>query len=348
MNRWLSEPVQPICQASVEAAKARQAQLTKPAGSLGQLESWAITLAGLQQRCCPELDQVDIRIFAADHGVAATGVSAFPQSVTGQMVANFAHGGAAISVAARQLNASLEVVNLGTVEPLVALPGVIERTIAAGTACFSEQAAMAEHQLSRALRVGADTVDNLSDCQLFIGGEMGIGNTTTATALACALLDFPVADLVGPGTGVDAEGMQRKTRIIEQALALHREHLNTPLAILRCVGGFEIAALAGAYVRAAQQGIPVLVDGFICSVAALFAQALNPQCRQWMLFAHQSQEQGHQHVLHALDAQPMLDLSMRLGEGSGAAVAVPLLRMACAMHGEMASFTEAGVDNREH
>ncbi|MNE50861.1 Nicotinate-nucleotide--dimethylbenzimidazole phosphoribosyltransferase [compost metagenome] len=182
--------------------------------------------------------------------------------------------------------------------------------------------------------------------QLFIGGEMGIGNTTAASALACALLGCPASDLVGPGTGLDAAGVNHKAQVIERALQTHVALPGDPLARLLCFGGFEIAALVGAYLACAQAGVAVLVDGFICSVAALVAVRLNPGCRPWLLFGHRGAEPGHRHILQALEAQPLLDLGLRLGEGSGAALAVPLLRLACDLHGQMATFTEAAVADR--
>lgn len=182
--------------------------------------------------------------------------------------------------------------------------------------------------------------------QLFIGGEMGIGNTTSACAVACALLGCAASVLVGPGTGLDTAGVQHKANVIDRALALHAGANTQPLAILLNLGGFEIAALAGAYIACAQQGVAVLVDGFICSVAALLAVRLNPGCANWLLFGHRGAEPGHRYLLEALEAKPLLELGLRLGEGSGAALAVPLLRMACALHGEMATFAEAAVADR--
>jgi nicotinate-nucleotide--dimethylbenzimidazole phosphoribosyltransferase len=332
----------------LEQATARQQQLTKPAGSLGRLESVAVQLAGLQGQVKPSLEQLWIAIFAGDHGVVAEGVSAYPQEVTGQMLLNFVSGGAAISVLARRLGACLEVVDLGTVTPSLDLPGVRHLRVGPGTANFLQGPAMTLAQGEQALQAGRDSAMRAaaSGSQLFIGGEMGIGNTTAASALACALLDCPVAHLVGPGTGLDAAGIRRKTEVIERALAVHGASNGDPLQTLCNLGGFEIAALVGAYLACAQQGIAVLVDGFICSVAALVAVRLNPACRPWLLFAHRGAEPGHRHVLETLAAEPLLDLGLRLGEGSGAALAVPLLRLACDLHGQMATFAEAAVADR--
>ncbi len=294
------------------------------------------------------LERLWVTVFAGDHGVVAEGVSAYPQAVTGEMLRNFVRGGAAISVLARELGAGLEVVDLGTAVPLEALPGVRHLRLAAGTANFVEAPAMGAEQCLLALEAGRESVRRAEQAgsQLFIGGEMGIGNTTAAAAMACALLDAPASALVGPGTGLDASGVAHKTAVIERALALHGAHRADPFETLRRLGGLEIAALAGAYLACAQKGMVALVDGYICSVAALCAVRLNPACRDWLLFAHSGAEPGHRHVLEALAAQPLLDLGLRLGEGSGAALAVPLLRQACALHAGMATFAEAAVSDR--
>jgi nicotinate-nucleotide--dimethylbenzimidazole phosphoribosyltransferase len=345
---WWLNPCKAVDLNVVEQAAARQQQLTKPAGSLGRLESVAVQLAGLQGQVKPTLAQVWIAIFAGDHGVVAEGVSAFPQEVTGQMLLNFVSGGAAISVLARQLGAQLEVVDLGTVNPALNLPGVRHLNIGAGTANFAQGAAMTQAQGELALQAGRDSLlrAKAAGAQLFIGGEMGIGNTTAASALACALLDCPVAHLTGPGTGLNAQGVSHKAQVIERALALHAAQRGDALQTLFNLGGFEIAALVGAYLAAAQEGVAVLVDGFICTVAALVAVRLNPACREWLLFGHRGAEPGHRHVLETLQAEPLLELGLRLGEGSGAALAVPLLRLACDLQGQMATFAEAAVADR--
>jgi len=337
----------PLDEAARAAAQARQAQLTKPPGSLGRLEELATTLAAMQGRALPRIQQPWISIFAADHGVAEEGVSAFPQAVTQQMLANFVGGGAAISVLAREAGAALEVIDVGTLAPSP-VAGVIQAQVACCTANFCQQPAMSAAQAHAALDAGAAACARAQagGADLFIGGEMGIANTTAAAALACALLGLPGAALAGAGTGVDSAGVARKAALIDRALALHGLAApSDPLQALCAVGGFEIGALAGAYLAAAQAGVPVLVDGFICSAAALLAVRLNPGARDWMLFAHASAESGHAAILRALDAQPLLALDMRLGEASGAAAAIPLLRLACALHAGMATFAEAGVAN---
>ncbi|MZR64477.1 nicotinate-nucleotide--dimethylbenzimidazole phosphoribosyltransferase [Alcanivorax sp. DP30] len=342
------QPIATPSDAHKKSAQVRQGQLTKPAGSLGQLEQIAITMASLQRNHQPSAERINIAVFAADHGVCAEGISLFPQAVTGQMIANFVSGGAAISVMARALNAQLEVINLGTVSPPPLTDGVIDEIIAPGTANLAAQAAMSDAQLQRALLAGDRAAQRAADngCQLFIAGDMGIGNTTSASALACALLGASAHELAGPGTGLDQDGVRHKITVIERALSRHGVS-QEPLGCLASLGGFEIAAIAGAFIGCAVRGIPVLVDGFIVSVAALSALRLRPQLADWLLFAHRSKEPGHQRVLQAMNADPLLDLGMRLGEGSGAAVAVPLIRSACALHNHMATFADAGVSNAD-
>lgn len=345
-SSWTQQPPEP-CQAFIARATARQTVLTKPPGSLGQLEQIAINLAGMQARETPSADNVHISVFAGDHGVCDEGISAFPKAVTAQMIANFAHGGAAISVMAKELRAQLEVVNLGTVGPVLTLPGVVDQTIAPGTGNLAIKNAMNRQQLEQALHSGDAAAKRAADnnAHVFIGGDMGIGNTTSAAALACALLDKPPQKLVGPGTGLDPKGVSHKAQVVKKALQRHGDNRD-PLALLASLGGFEIAALTGAILGCAARRIPVLVDGFIVSVAALIAVSQQPGARAWLLFSHQSAEPGHRAVLDALDARPLLNLAMRLGEGSGAAVAVPLLRSACALHNQMATFADAGVSDQ--
>ena len=345
-SRWLDADLRPIDTRAAEAARTRQETLTKPPGSLGDLEMLAVRLAGWQGRICPRVERVHVTVFAGDHGIAAEGVSAFPQSVTVEMLRNFDRGGAAISVLARTLGASFEVVNLGTASPIAG--GIHDRWLGPGTANFAQDAAMSEMQLAAALDAGRQSVERAvgTDAQLYIGGEIGIGNTTAAAALACALLPAQPELLAGPGTGLDGEGVARKAAVIRRSLERHAGGLGSAAEILRRLGGFEIAALAGAYVRCAQLGLPAVIDGFISTAAALIARQLRPGAEAWWLFSHRSREPGHAALLAALQARPLLDLGMRLGEGSGAAMAVPILRLACELHGRMATFAEAGVSER--
>jgi len=347
MHEWWNEPCQMLDESVRAQALARQDQLTKPRGALGQLEALAVALAAMQGSQRPQVECLHVSVFAGDHGVVEEGVSAYPQTVTGQMLRNFVGGGAALSVLSKRLGAPLEVIDLGTVEPLH-LDGVSHLRLGPGTANLAREAAMTDEQLRQALLVGRDSAQRAAEgsAQLFIGGEMGIGNTTSASALAAVLLPRSPLTLVGPGTGLDLAGVRHKVQVIQDAVRLHAEHCVAPLEALRRLGGFEIAALAGAYLRCAQLGIAVLVDGFICSAAALCAVRLNPACRPWLIFAHRSAEPGHLAVLEALGAVPLLDLGLRLGEGSGAALAVPLLQQACALHNDMATFAEAEISGR--
>lgn len=349
---WLSRPVAEVDGHSRARARARQGRLTKPPGSLGRLEALAEAFAGWQGTDTPSLAHCRVRVFAGDHGIAATGVSAFPQAVTAEMIANFARGGAAISVLSRLWGADFAVVNLGTVTPLAldvgAHPQVVDVQLAPGTADISTAPAMDHDLLAAALAVGAaEVTGGAVSPQLFIGGEMGIGNTAVTAALVSALLALAPEETVGPGTGLAGHDLHRKRRAVARALALHNADGLSPLEALRRLGGLEIAALTGAYIAAAQVGTPSLVDGYICTAAALVACRINPGVRDWLLFAHHSTEPGHQHLLAALQATPLLDLGMHLGEGSGAAVALPLLKSACALHNGMATFDEAGVSGGE-
>jgi len=343
--QWIETGARGVDESVEQRAIERQQILTKPAGSLGQLEAVAVRMAGLQGSERPQVNDVQIVVFAADHGVAAEGVSLFPQAVTAEMIRNFARGGAAISVAARSLGARLEVVDVGAAVEIEPLPGVVRQRVADGTENLAHRAAMSERQLVEALEAGRQAVDRASTrgVQLFIGGEMGIANTTSAAALACSILDEMPERLAGPGTGFDEAGVRHKADVIKRALGTHAHAAGDAWESLRCLGGFEIAALVGAYLSCAQRGIPVLVDGYICISAALVAQRLQPSVEPWLLYAHTSAEPEYARIAQALQIDPLLNLGMRLGEGSGAAVTVPLIRMACALHNEMATFAEAGV-----
>jgi nicotinate-nucleotide--dimethylbenzimidazole phosphoribosyltransferase len=346
-SSWLDGTPRALSVEAAAGARERQRQLTKPPGALGDLEEVVITLAAWQGCTLPSLERVHISVFAADHGVAEDGVSAFPAAVTAEMIKNFVRGGAAISVLAHTLNASLEVVNLGTVSEEVIL-GARHVLLGPGTANFVNGPAMTEAQLERALEAGRESVERAlaERAQLYIGGDMGIGNTTAASALACALLSADPEALAGPGTGLDERGVAHKVQVIRRALERHHGYLKSAHAVLQRLGGFEIAALAGAYVSCAQLGIPALIDGFISSTAALAASLLCPGAQRWWLFGHLSKEPGHTTILTALKVRPLLDLAMHLGEGSGAALAVPILRLACALHSGMATFVEAGVSEK--
>jgi nicotinate-nucleotide--dimethylbenzimidazole phosphoribosyltransferase len=331
-----------------EAARARQDQLTKPTGALGRLETLAIELAGLQHTDRPRALNAPITVFAGDHGIVAQGVSAYPQAVTIAMMANFCAGGAAISVLARELGSRLEVVDAGTLAE-TPMHGVVTDKPRRGTRDFSMEMALQAAELAFAFDCGRRTVARSSEGKpdLLILGEMGIGNTTSAAAIAAALLQVKAEAIAGHGTGIDAAGRAHKARVIDAALARHGLAADaSPERVLCAVGGLEIAAISGAIIAAAQDRIPLLIDGFIVSVAALTAVRINPSCRPYLIFSHRSAEQGHRIVLDGLDAHPLLDLDLRLGEGSGAALALPLVRSACVLHNGMATFAEAAVPDR--
>lgn len=346
---WWQEAAADINEQVLNQAWDHQNQLTKPPGALGKLESLATRFAAFQGRVHPQICHPQCIVFAADHGVVRQGVSAFPQSVTVEMLKNFVAGGAAISVLSRLNQFELSVVNCGTATPCNELAGVIHKPVAAGTEDFSQQAAMSPVEAEQALRVGAEQLDRLhrNGCDLFMAGEMGIGNTSAASCISALLLQQDVVQLVGPGTGVQGLALDHKADVLDRSVKRASEHYGQPMDALIQVGGFEIGAIAGGYIRAAQLGIPVLVDGFIATSAALLAVRLNPSVRGWMLFSHGSAEPGHRTLLAALNAEPLLDLGMRLGEGSGAGVAVALLRQALALHNDMATFEQASVSGAQ-
>ncbi|MEL7543734.1 MAG: nicotinate-nucleotide--dimethylbenzimidazole phosphoribosyltransferase [Pseudomonadota bacterium] len=335
-------PVSPPWAPPRAAPAPRQSELTKPLGALGLIEKIAIDLAAVQRRSRPRASDAAIVLFAGDHGVTAQGISAFPSEVTAQMLQNFANGGAAISVLSRAQGVPLSVIDVGTLSD-AEIAGVVTDKPCRGTADFSSAPAMTPDELAFALAAGRRAVAAAGSRDVLLFGEMGIGNTTSAAALACALTGRAAGELVGAGTGLDAMGQERKARVVSDALDLHGCNGADVLHALRCVGGLEIAALTGAIIAAAQAGVPVLVDGFIVTAAALAAVRINPDVRPYLIFSHRSHEQGHGILLDAMDAAPLLSLDMRLGEGSGAALALPLLRHACALHNDMATFAEAAV-----
>lgn len=347
-NPWWKEAALPIDPDITEQATAHQNNLTKPQGSLGTIESLAIRLAGIQQKAKPAIDNVGIYVFAADHGIMDEGVSAFPQAVTGEMLKNFVSGGAAISVLSQQLHADLVVVNVGSLANDKELPAVVHRIVRKISGNIAKEPAMTLQQFETAMGVGCEMAENarFHHQHLFVGGEMGIGNTSVASALICHFTQRCAADIVGPGTGLDTAGVQHKQQIVDQAVALHQGAIECAEDALICLGGFEIVALTASYIRAAQLGIAVLVDGFICTAAALAATRINPSIAPYLFYCHQSAEPGHQVALSALNAEPLFDLQLRLGEGSGAALAVPLFRHAVALHNNMATFGDASVSEK--
>ncbi|MBS9720581.1 nicotinate-nucleotide--dimethylbenzimidazole phosphoribosyltransferase [Tianweitania sp. BSSL-BM11] len=313
---------------SADQARDRQGILTKPPGSLGRLEDLAVWLAGWQGREKPKLDRVEVFVFAGSHGVTNRGVSAFPAEVTAQMVANFEHGGAAINQLARQVGANLTVIPLHIDQP---------------TVDFTIAPAMDEDAFLQAVSTGYEAIKDRPD--LVVLGEMGIGNTTVAAALCCALLGGEGADWVGRGTGVDDEGLSRKASAVDDAKTCHGEALGDPIEALRRVGGRELAAMFGAILAARHAQVSVLLDGFVSTAAALPLAKLDAHGLDHTWSAHVSAEAGHRRLLEALHLTPLLDLNMRLGEASGACLAVNILRGAIACHNGMATFAEAGVSD---
>lgn len=343
MNTTCSIPLPDL--QSQQLAAQRQDQLLKPQGALGRLEEIACWFAARQGRVIPRQLTPAITVFAADHGVAAQNVSAYPASVTAHMLTSLANGQAAIAVLARDMNAIYTVVNAGVAGSSPAIPNVHDARIGAGTQDLSIQAAMSVAQAQQALDTGSYHAAKViaQGADLLIAGEVGIGNTTAAACLICALTQLDPELIVGTGTGLDATARQHKLGVVRQALQRVQRKRSSPLQLLAELGGFEIGAMAGFYLHAARMGVPVLLDGFISTAAALLTCTMTPLSREWMLAAHQSTERGHKLALQHLQLKPLLDLGMRLGEGSGAAIAVPLIQTALRLHREMATFAEAGI-----
>jgi nicotinate-nucleotide--dimethylbenzimidazole phosphoribosyltransferase len=341
--------VQPLDEQAMALARSRQERLTKPPGSMGRLEDLSIQLAGMQRKPLPTVEQPLVIVAVGDHGVAAQGVSAYPQAVTGQMILNFLAGGAVINALSRQADARLVVLDAGTLaQDLEERPGLVIRRARAGTRDFTVERALTRDEVYAAIESGIATFETElgQGVDLVAVGEMGIANTTAAAALTAAFTGAEPALVTGAGTGVDAAGWERKRSAVERALALHRPNPADAADSLTAVGGLEICALAGVMVAAAANGVPVLLDGFITGAAALAAVTLAPQLRPYLVAAHCSVEPGHRIVLEWLGLKPLLDLGLRLGEGSGAALAIHLARAACRILGEVATFESAGVSER--
>lgn len=342
--------ITPLDEASMAAARARQDTLTKPQGSLGRLEELSIQLAGIAGRCPPPIPtRKAVLVFAGDHGVVAQGVSAFPQDVTPQMVLNFLRGGAAINVLARQAGARVVVVDAGVAAPLPPAEGLINGKIAAGTADISLGPAMTPAQAIQALELGARVAgaEIGRGLDLLACGEMGIGNTTPATAIIAAFTGRSPLEITGPGTGLASPAVRHKADVIARSLAVTRPDPADGLDILAKVGGFEIGAMAGAMLAAAAARIPVVVDGLIATSAALIAAALAPAVRGYMISGHRSTEPGHNVALARLGLAPVIDLNLRLGEGTGAVLAFHFVDAAARILAEMATFAEAGVSEQD-
>ena len=317
---------------------------TKPLGALGRIEALAVQLGMIQGTITPHIEQAQIRVFAADHGLTKHGTSAFPSAVTAQMVHNFLQGGAAINVLARQHNIELKVVDAGVDTDFAPHPKLLDYKVRHGSRDALTEPAMTETECLAALENGMKVVKNLAG-NLLIVGEMGIGNTSAASLLLARLGDLSIADCIGRGTGLDDAGLEHKTDILTQVLERHQQ-AQAPFDVLAALGGLEIAMMAGALIQAASERRILLIDGFIASSALLVAERLAPGVAQYAVFAHHSVEPGHAHLLKSLNAEPLLNMGMRLGEGSGAALAYPLLQSACAIINEMASFSDAGISEQ--
>ncbi|NOS74003.1 MAG: nicotinate-nucleotide--dimethylbenzimidazole phosphoribosyltransferase [Methyloglobulus sp.] len=336
----VSSRLKPDLQAKID-------QKTKPLGALGQLENLALKIGLIQNSLEPQLNKPTILIFAGDHGIVKSGVSAYPQAVTAQMVANFLAGGAAISVFARQHKLELFVVDAGVNANLTAHPQLIDAKIAEGTKNFLYDSAMSVSQCLKAIQSGAEMVrqQQVNGCDCIGFGEMGIGNTSSAALLAHCLTGLSMDQCVGRGTGLDDSQLQNKRKVLLQALNFHKD-ITAPLDVLATFGGFEIAMMVGAYLKAAELRMLIMVDGFIASAALLVAYKLYPAVLDYCVFSHVSSEQGHKALLSYLNAKPLLNLELRLGEGSGIALAYPLIQSAVLFLNEMATFADAGVDEQ--
>jgi nicotinate-nucleotide--dimethylbenzimidazole phosphoribosyltransferase len=344
----LIEKITPLNEQAMAAARQRQDMLTKPHGSLGRLEELSVQVAGITGQVTPRLPDKTVVVMAGDHGVVAEGVSAYPQEVTPQMVLNFLNGGAAINVLARHVGARVVVVDMGVAGNLPVHPMLIDHKIARGTGNIARGPAMSRAQAIGSLAAGAAVVEAqiAAGMDILATGDMGIGNTTPSAAIAAALGGMAPAEIAGRGTGVDDAGLQRKVSAIRRALDVNQPDPSDGLDVLAKVGGFEIGGLAGAILAAAAFKRPVVVDGFISTAAAMIAVALAPETRGYLIAAHTSQELGHHRMMDWLGVSPLLDLKMRLGEGTGAALAMSLVDAACKTLCEMATFGEAGVSEK--
>ena len=337
----LDRSVEPKIQAHLD-------DLTKPQGSLGRLEELARQYCLIRGSPAPKLGTKRIYCFAGDHGVAAEGVSAYPKEVTPQMVFNMLAGGAAINVLTRYVNAELIVVDMGVASPLDNAPGLCRRKIRGGTDNIAVGPAMTRTEAAMAVTSGIElATEAVRDGVTLLGtGDMGIANTTPATALLAAYLGCPVEDITGRGTGIDDKGLAHKIEVIKRALAVNKASLSDPIGTLAALGGFEIAGIAGLVLGGAASHVPVVVDGFISTAGAVAACAICPNARDYIIFSHLSQERGHRVIMQALKARPVLDLDMRLGEGTGAALAMSIIEASMKIYNEMATFSGAGVSQK--
>ena len=333
----------------VRQARKHQDSLTKPLGSLGRLEELAVQVCGIQGKLHPALNKKRVVVFASDHGVVSEGVSAYPQDVTAQMVYNFLRGGAGINALARSIGAELQVVDMGVNHDFDKTAGLVSCKIRKGTSNFTRGPAMSIQELGRCLKTGIElaALAKKEGVEMIAGGDMGIGNTTSASALFCAYLGLDPEAVVGPGTGITPSQIRHKARVVKKALAVNRAALKDPMRTLAGLGGFEIAGMTGLYLGAAAKRMLTLVDGFIATSAALAAIKLCPAVRELLIFSHLSDEPGHKLILGKMGVKPLLSLNLRLGEGTGACLAMALVQAALACHNQMATFQSAGVSGKE-
>lgn len=331
----------------VEALQAKIDQKTKPLGALGRLEQLALQIGMVQNTLTPQLKRPAVMVFAGDHGIVEAGVSPYPQAVTQQMVMNFLTGGAGVNVFARLNNMQVRVIDAGVNYVFLSHPDLIDAKVAMGTRNFAKIPAMTDEQCERAIQKGAELArhEMAGGTNVLAFGEMGIGNTSSAAALMAVLCDLPVSSCVGRGTGLDDAGLQRKMEVIERAVRMH-QGIDTPLKALSTFGGFEIAMMVGAMLAAAESKFILIIDGFITTAALLVASKITPAILHYCVFAHCSDEAGHALLLEQLNAKPFLQLNMRLGEGTGAVMAYPLLQAAVNFLNEMASFESANVSGK--
>ncbi len=342
------EMIKPLDKEAMAEAQARQNLLTKPQGSLGRLEELSVQLAGIQGKPIPQIRHKAIITMAGDHGVVAEGVGNWPQEVTAQMVYNFLSGGAGINVIARQVGARIIVVDMGIATKLESNPQLLSRKIAFGTQNMSLGPAMTSEQAVTAIEAGIEIVaaEVAKGLDIVGTGDMGIGNTTASSAICAVMTGEPVAEVTGRGTGITDEQLRHKIEVVKKALAVNHPDPKQALDVLAKVGGFEIGGLVGVMLAAAAHRTPVVIDGFISGAAALLAGALSPELKDFLIAAHVSAEAGHRLLLRHLGLKPLLDLGMRLGEGTGAALGISLAEVAARVLAEMSTFTEAGVSER--
>jgi nicotinate-nucleotide--dimethylbenzimidazole phosphoribosyltransferase len=347
--RALHEKIRPLNGAWIERAKEHLKIQTRPEGSLGYLEEVISRLVAIQETLEPSVERKILFVLASDHGVAEEGVSLYPQEVTSQMVANFARGGATINAFARHSDVDLKVIDVGVRHPISDLKGVLQRKIAPGTRNMTQGPAMTESELIESLELGIELVKEAKEqgYQILGTGEMGIANTTSASAIVAAITGEPAQKVTGYGTGISPEMWQRKVDVIRKALEVNREFLGSPLGILQALGGFEIAGITGMVIGCALEGMACMVDGLIASAGAAVAIEWNPHTADYLFFGHKSQESGHGVLLKRYLARPILDLDLRLGEGTGACLAMIILEAMVRAFNEVATFEEASVSKRE-